>query len=90
MISSKLLNKAYSVQSKNPESEWDYGYGWRIKYNVETKIVSHSGHTSGFTNYVVKIPDQRLTIVLFSNRKNDDTVIKIGDLLLKKYEKIKI
>ena len=90
LIPSKLLNKAYSIQSEIPESEWDYGYGWRIKYDGETKIVSHSGHTSGFTNYVVKIPDQRLTIVLFSNRKNDDTVIKIGDLLFKKYGKIKI
>lgn len=82
---SHLLDKAYSIQSKNPESEWDYGYGWRIKYDGDTKIISHSGHTCGFTNYVVKIPEQRLTIVLFSNRKNDDTVIKTGDLLLEKY-----
>jgi len=89
LISSKLLNKAYSIQSKIPESEWDYGYGWRIKFSGETKIVSHSGHTSGFTNYVVKIPNQRLTVVLFSNRKNDDTIIRIGELLLKSYANLK-
>ena len=85
LLSEKLKNKAYSIQSKINESEWDYGYGWRIKYDKNTKIISHSGHTCGFTNYVVKIPKQRLTIVLFSNRKNDDLIIKFGDLLLKKY-----
>ena len=86
LISSELKEKAYTIQSINPESEWDYGYGWRIKYDGKTKIVSHSGHTSGFTNYVIKIPKQKLTVVLFSNRNNDDSVIEIGDLLLKKYE----
>ncbi|NOQ92376.1 MAG: serine hydrolase [Flavobacteriaceae bacterium] len=85
LILSKLKNKAYSVQSINPASEWDYGYGWRIKFNGKTKIISHSGHTSGFTNYVVKIPSQKLAIVLFSNRKNDDTVIEIGNMLLQKF-----
>lgn len=85
LISSELKNKAYTIQSINPESEWDYGYGWRIKFDRDTKIVSHSGHTSGFTNYIVKIPSQKLTIILFTNRKNDDSVIEIGDMLLKKY-----
>jgi len=47
--------------------------------------VSHSGHTSGFTNYIIKIPIQKLTVILFTNRNNDDSVIEIGDLLLKKY-----
>ncbi len=82
LISPDLKNKAYTIQAKNPKSEWDYGYGWRIKYDGETKIVSHSGHTRGFTNYIVKIPEIRLTVVVFSNRNNDDTVIEIGDILL--------
>ncbi len=85
LISPELKNKAYTIQTTIPESEWDYGYGWRIKYDGKTKIISHSGHTSGFTNYVVKIPDQKLTVIIFSNRKNDKNVIKIGDILLKKY-----
>ena len=85
LISSELKNKAYNIQSINPQSEWDYGYGWRIKFDRHTKIVSHSGHTSGFTNYIIKIPSQKLTVILFTNRNNDDSVIEIGDLLLKKY-----
>lgn len=85
LISANLKNKAYSIQSINPKSEWDYGYGWRIKFDKGNKIISHSGHTSGFTNYVVKIPSQKLTIALFSNRKNDDSIIEIGNILLKKY-----
>lgn len=86
LISSELKAKAYKIQSKNPKSDWDYGYGWRIKFDGETKTISHSGHTKGFTNYVVKIPSQKLTIVLLSNRNNDDSVIEIGNLLIKKYK----
>ncbi len=87
LISSELKEKAYTIQSINPESEWDYGYGWRIKFDGESKIVSHSGHTSGFTNYVIKMPEEKLTIVILTNRYGDDTAIEIGDSLLEKYKK---
>ena len=86
LISSELKEKAYTIQSINPKSEWDYGYGWRIKSDGVTKIVSHSGHTSGFTNYVIKIPEEKLTIVILTNRYGDDTAIEIGDSLLEKYK----
>ena len=39
LISSELKEKAYTIQSINPESEWDYGYGWRIKYYGKTKTI---------------------------------------------------
>ncbi len=87
LISPKLQEQAYSIQSINPKSEWDYGYGWRIKSDGVTKIVSHSGHTSGFTNYVIKIPEEKLTIIILTNRYGDDTAIEIGDSLLEKYKK---
>ncbi len=82
LISSELQNKAYTIQSINPESEWDYGYGWRIKFEGEKKLISHSGHTSGFTNYVIKIPKEKLTVIVLTNRYGDDTAIEIGNFLL--------
>ena len=82
LISSELQNKAYTIQSKNPKSDWDYGYGWRIKFDGETKLISHSGHTSGFTNYVIKIPEKKLTVIVLTNRYGDDSAIEVGNFLL--------
>ncbi len=85
LIPAYLQEKAYAPQYFDKEKNEGYGYGWRIKFLGNTMIVSHSGHTRGFTNYVVKIPDQNLTVVIFSNRNDDDTVLKIGDVLLAEF-----
>jgi CubicO group peptidase (beta-lactamase class C family) len=85
LIPADLQKKAWSPQYLDKEKNEGYGYGWRIKFIEDVKIVSHSGHTRGFTNYVVKIPSRKLTVVIFSNRNNEDTVLKIGDYLLAGY-----
>ncbi len=85
LIPEDLQKKAWTPQYLDQEKNEGYGYGWRIKFIGDVKIVSHSGHTRGFTNYVVKIPAQKLTVVIFSNRNNEDTILKIGDYLLAEY-----
>ncbi len=82
LISIELQKKAWSPQYFDKEKNEGYGYGWRIKFEDQTKIISHSGHTSGFTNYVVKLPAKQLSVIIFSNRRNNDKIIKIGDYLL--------
>lgn len=58
-----------------------YGHGWRIDYIEGTKITHHSGHTKGFTNYTIRIPALKLSFVGFSNRNNEDAIIRIGNTL---------
>ncbi|MFH2005564.1 MAG: serine hydrolase [bacterium] len=58
-----------------------YGHGWRIDHVGSTKLVHHSGHTLGFTNYTLRIPQQGFTFAAFTNRGSEDAVIRIGNTL---------
>ncbi|MDC0230607.1 beta-lactamase family protein [Aureispira] len=62
-----------------------YGNGWRIDYSGSIKITHHSGHTKGFTNYTIRIPELKLCVVSFSNRNNDDAIIRIGNTIAALY-----
>lgn len=45
-----------------------YGFGWFVD-NVPGGIaVSHHGETMGFTNFIVKYPSRRLTLIVLTNR----------------------
>jgi hypothetical protein len=44
-----------------------YGYGWFIDKGFERKRYSHTGGLPGYISDFVKYPDDKLTIILFSN-----------------------
>ncbi len=44
-----------------------YGYGWRISNHNGQRTVSHTGMINGFSNYIVRYPDEHLTIIMLSN-----------------------
>ena len=59
-----------------------YGFGWRIGDGIQW----HSGETIGFRNVIVHWPQQRLTVVLLSNRNEPapyETALAIGQLFLR-------
>ena len=62
-----------------------YGNGWRIDYSRSIKITHHSGHTKGFTNYSLRIPELQLCVIAFSNRNNEDAIIRIGNTIAALY-----
>ncbi|MCY1073730.1 serine hydrolase domain-containing protein [Archangium lansingense] len=45
-----------------------YGFGWFIDEDGGRLRLSHHGETSGFTNAIVKYPQQRLTVIVLTNR----------------------
>jgi len=67
-----------------------YGYGWRIDYVSGTKITHHSGHTKGFTNYTIRIPELKLSFVAFSNRNSEDAIIRIGNAVIALFSENKL
>ena len=59
--------------------EAGYGFGWRITGDT----LWHSGETIGFRNVIVRWPQQRLTVVVLSNRNDPEpyrTALAIGRL----------
>ena len=74
---------AFSPQSKVTGEPYDasYGFGWRITGDT----LWHSGETIGFRNVIVRWPQQRLTVVLLSNRNDPEpyrTALQVGSLYL--------
>lgn len=50
----------------------NYGFGWRIdRYNGHLRQ-HHSGSTSGFRNYLQRFPEDRLMVIVLTNRAEPD------------------
>jgi CubicO group peptidase (beta-lactamase class C family) len=46
-----------------------YGFGWFVDREDGTLRLSHHGETSGFTNFILKYPERRLTVLVLTNRR---------------------
>ncbi|MEE4279306.1 MAG: serine hydrolase domain-containing protein [Halieaceae bacterium] len=79
-----ILPREVREQMLTPSLE-DYGLGWRIdRYRGHLRY-HHSGSTSGFRNFMQQFPEQRLTVIVLSNRAKPDVkplAERVGDLFL--------
>ncbi len=62
----------------------NYGFGWRIDEYDGQRRYHHSGSTSGFRNFIQRFPEQRLTIVVLTNRAEPD-VQPLGEAIADLY-----
>ena len=79
-----LVSAELREQSWTPGLE-DYGFGFRIDEYRGQKRYHHSGSTSGFRNFMQQFPDQRLTVIVLTNRAGPDVqplAEKVADLFL--------
>jgi CubicO group peptidase (beta-lactamase class C family) len=49
-----------------------YGFGWRVGMAGGHAIMAHSGSWQGFKSYIVRYPDDGLTVVVFANLAEAD------------------
>ena len=62
-----------------------YGFGWRYSEHRGHRTMWHSGETTSFRNVIVRFPDDRLTVVVLTNRDDPEpyeTALRIADLYL--------
>lgn len=52
----------------------DYGFGWRVNTKDGHRRLHHDGSTSGFRNYVIRYPDERMTVLVLTNRRGPDVM----------------
>jgi len=55
---------AFAASTPTDDAHVAYGFGWRIT----GETLWHSGETIGFRNVIVRYPQQRLTMVILTNR----------------------
>jgi CubicO group peptidase (beta-lactamase class C family) len=86
-----LLRRETLQQAESPAVVTDdpaihYGFGWRISRHRGHRAVWHSGETRGFRNALVRFPDERLTVIILTNRNESPPYRKalaIADLYLR-------
>lgn len=44
-----------------------YGYGWQIGEKLGRRKLDHSGSNDGYSSYIVRFPDDRVTVIVLSN-----------------------
>jgi CubicO group peptidase (beta-lactamase class C family) len=47
----------------------DYGFGWRINDYSGYRRIHHTGGTCGFSTIYIRFPDEDLSFIVFSNRR---------------------
>jgi CubicO group peptidase (beta-lactamase class C family) len=84
LYSNSLLSAESLALMHTPDRE-NYGFGWRIdRYGGQLRY-HHSGSTSGFRNFMQQFPEERLTVIVLTNRADPDVkplAEQIGDLFL--------
>lgn len=79
-----LIAPELTRQMLTPSLE-DYGFGWRIDRHDGHLRYHHSGSTSGFRNFMQRFPEERLTVIVLTNRAGPDVqplAEAVGDLFL--------
>lgn len=66
LVSQGTLQAAFTPGLEN------YGFGWYCDTYRARRRVYHTGSTCGFRNALLRFPDERLTIILLTNRREPD------------------
>ncbi len=45
----------------------DYAYGWAVRQQFERKLIGHGGGINGFSAFLARYPEERVTIIVLSN-----------------------
>ena len=85
LLPAALQKEAWSRKKVENGTLINYGYGWEVEeYNNKTHQ-HHNGSSIGFKNHILLFPDQKLMVILLTNRNEGTPIIeakKIADLYL--------
>ena len=86
LVPPAIQNKAWSNTILENGRIIDYGYGWHVEAYKNSTHPFHDGSSIGFRNSIQVFPNQKLMVVVLTNRNERDPAIeakKIADLFLK-------
>jgi CubicO group peptidase (beta-lactamase class C family) len=70
LVPQKLLDMMFTPFESSPIGE--FGYGWIITEEQGRTLVRHGGGGDGFTSLIARYPEDRMVIILLSNRETTD------------------
>lgn len=76
---------AFEPQSLNNGTKIDYGFGWHLKKsNTNHNVIYHTGSTTSFRNIFYRIPEEKLSIILLTNRNTPEetNMVELAEKIL--------
>lgn len=64
------VRRAFVPLRLNNQFVAPYGMGWEVRRWNGRRVHSHAGSTTGFRNCIARFPDDRLSVVVLTNRSN--------------------
>ena len=83
LLTREELQRAWTPARLTDGTLTRYGFGWFTERENGWLRISHHGETSGFTNFFLKYPERRLTVLVLTNRRGGapwDLAAKIAAL----------
>ncbi len=69
VVTAATLNEAYKGTHLNNGKIINYGFGWRIGEHNGHLLIGHGGSWVGFRTNISRFPEENLTIVVLTNRR---------------------
>lgn len=66
-LSERLKRQIWTPVRLTDGTPKEYGFGWYVRTFEGTPSLEHTGTTPGFTSAIVRLPEERLTVVVFRN-----------------------
>lgn len=86
LVKAATLKSAFAPAKLNDGKLTNYGFGWFVKQTPNGLETSHSGGWAGFRNFIVRYPEQKLTVAVLSNSAEFNPVqngMKIARIFLR-------
>ncbi|GAB4464305.1 MAG: serine hydrolase domain-containing protein [Armatimonadaceae bacterium] len=74
LVKAETLQEAWKPVRLTDGSTAPYGFGWALD-NRYRRMVHHGGGIPGFTSYILRFPDEDLTVILLCNQMVDTGMI---------------
>jgi len=67
LVKAATLRQAFTSGKLNNGKECGYGFGWSVGTFRGLRTVSHGGGLGGFRTFILRFPDQQLSVIVLSN-----------------------
>ena len=84
LVPIEILNEAFTSGELSNGEKTGYGFGWRMDTYLYRNRAHHTGSTRGFRNVFMRFPDQKISILILTNRNSGRPINiaeKIADYL---------
>ena len=74
ILAPENLEASFTRYKTKDGETFDYGYGWRLETYNDMEVTYHTGSSIGFRTIIYRIPEEKFTVIILTNRDEGDTL----------------